>query len=124
MNIRVLPLFVLISTLFIACNSNNKELMIGDWNAVSFIQEDSTYQIDLSRVQLSFDELGNYCYSSNLKHEECGHYKLQKNFLLLTDTLNQGQDGKNLFFEFITEDSLLIKMKQSDLDQTLIFSRK
>lgn len=124
MNIRVLPLFVLITTLFIACNSNNKELMIGDWNAVSFIQEDSTYQIDLSRVQLSFDKLGNYCYSSNLKHEECGNYKLQKNFLLLTDTLNQGQDGKNLFFEFITEDSLLIKMKQSDLDQTLIFSRK
>ena len=124
MNMRLLPLFVLISTLFIACNSNNKELMIGDWNAVSFIQEDSTYQIDLSRVQLSFDELGNYCYSSNLKHEECGHYKLQKNFLLLTDTLNQGQDVKNLFFEFITEDSLLIKMKQNDLDQTLIFSRK
>ena len=98
--------------------------MIGDWNAVSFIQEDSTYQIDLSRVQLSFDELGNYCYFSNLKHEECGHYKLQKNFLILTDTLNQGQDEKNLFFEFIAEDSLLIKMKQNDLDQTLIFSRK
>lgn len=124
MNVRVLPLFVLIFTLFIACNSNNKELMIGDWNAVSFIQEDSTYQIDLSRVQLSFDELGNYCYSSNLKHEECGHYKLQKNFLVLTDTLNQGQDAKNLFFEFITEDSLLIKMKQNELDQTLMFSRK
>ena len=124
MNMRVLPLLVLISAFFIACNSNNKELMIGNWNAVSFIQEDSTYQIDLSRVQLSFDELGNYCYSSNLKHDECGHYKLQKNFLLLSDTLNQGQTEKNLFFEFISEDSLLIKMKQNELDQTLIFSRK
>ena len=98
--------------------------MIGNWNAVSFIQEDSTYQIDLSRVQLSFDELGNYCYSSNLKHDECGQYKLQKNLLLLSDTLNQGQTEKNLFFEFITEDSLLVKMKQNELDQTLIFFRK
>lgn len=98
--------------------------MKGSWNAVSFIQEDSTYQIDLSSVQLSFDELGNYCYSSNLKHEECGTYKLQKNFLKLKDTLNQGQTEKNLFFEFLTEDSLLIKMKQNDLDQTLIFYRR
>ena len=124
MNFRVLPFYLLISTLFIACNSNNKEQMIGNWNAVSFIQEDSTFQIDLSSVQLSFDELDNYCYSSNLKHEECGHYKLQKNFLLLSDTINQGQTEKNLFFEFISEDYLLIKMKQNELDQTLIFSRE
>jgi len=124
MNFRVLPFYLLISTLFIACNSNNKEQMIGNWNAVSFIHEDSTFQIDLSSVQLSFDELDNYCYSSNLKHEECGHYKLQKNFLLLSDTINQGQTEKNLFFEFISEDSLLIKMKQNELDQTLIFSRE
>ena len=124
MNIKTYLIALTILSIFSSCNSNKKELIIGDWNAVSFVQEDSTYQFDLSRVKLSFDEHGNYCYQSNLKHNECGQYKIHKEYLILSDTLNTNSATKNLIFEFLSEDSLNIKMNQDSLDQKLLFTKE
>ena len=124
MNIKA-PLFTILSIILLyACNSDNKELMVGSWDAVSFIQEDSTYQIDLSKVKLSFDAQGNYCYQSNLLHEECGHFKVQKEYLSLKDTTREETSSKNLAFEFIDEDSLKLNMMNENLSQILIFKRR
>ena len=109
--------------LLTACNSNKKEMIIGDWKAYAFSQEDSLIQIDLSQVGLSINPDGTYCYYSNLNHYECGNYILSKNILKLQDTILENSTSYNLAFHFIHKDSLQIKMTKDGMNQNLFFKK-
>jgi hypothetical protein len=109
--------------LLTACNSNKKEMIIGDWQACAFTQEDSLIQIDLSQVRLSINPDGTYCYYSNLKHYECGTYILSKNILSLQDTILKNSTSYNLALNFIHKDSLQIRMTKDSVNQNLFFKK-
>lgn len=117
----ILSLFVL---LFCACNTNKKELLIGEWEAVSFMQSDSLIDIDLSMVSLSINNDNTYCYHSNLLFVECGNYGLKKDLILLNDTLNAEASPKTIAYTFVHNDSLKLFMSNQSTDEILLFGRK
>ena len=107
----------------VSCTNDLSERLLGSWQAVQFFEQDSLIEIDLQRVQLQFDENGHYCFTSNLKHEECGHYNLQKNILSLQDTLSSDSPAKKIAIDFLYKDSLNIRMTEGKKTQNLLFQR-
>ncbi len=107
-----------------SCRNEVAERLIGDWQAYAYVQQDSTIAIDLTPVKLSFNAQGQYCYHSNLLHQECGHYQVSKQGLLkLQDTTQAKVDEVFLGLQINSKDSLVVEMEEAGMKSRLSFYR-
>jgi len=102
-----------------SCTSPIDETLLhGQWQATSMEENGQPKTVDLSETGFTFFSQGTYEYRSNVNYKEQGTYFLDGKFLVSQDTLNQGAK-KSVWIEFISADSMLLKMNSSGTPQYL-----
>jgi hypothetical protein len=96
-----------------ACGPSPEEMLNGSWKAIAVEEEDSILQVDISTVGFTFNDQGRYTYSGNLNYHEAGAYYIEQQYLYTTDTTKPASTTKAVEIQFITPDSLSIKMKDN-----------
>lgn len=113
-------LFVFLLSL-LACTDPSGELLNGRWVAVNILERGDSLEIDPSLVTFSFDqEQGKYHFSSTLNYKEAGSYYLEKGYLYTTDTLNRASRKKVVQVLTLSEDSLILRMREIDDQERIL----
>lgn len=118
---EILPVTAVLLLLLItaSCTSSlDEHLLHGTWKAVSMEENGKPATIDLSQTGFTFNAQKGYEYRSNINYKEKGTYFLDGKFLVSHDTLNNGIK-KSVWIEFLSADSLLLKMNSSGTAQYL-----
>lgn len=105
--------------MLLACQNDQTQLLIGDWQAYELAQADSVATDYVSEVRFSFDPQGNYAFQSTLGYREAGQYALQNDLLTTTDTLLDNVKEKTVQINSLTTDTLIIKMDANGVTQFL-----
>lgn len=113
-------LSVLIILMFGACNTEETNLLLGDWTGYEVLEEGEKLDINASEIQLTFNEGDVYTYSSTLDYKEAGKYNVQASYLYTTDTLSTSQGGrKAVEIIQLTIDSLQLRMNDNGKERIL-----
>ena len=124
MNPKKLHLFslTLICLFCWSCNRSGAllDLIDGEWRAIDLVEEGTTLPLDSNVVSFSFDaSLKSYTYSSPLNYREAGNFLIQSKYLITTDTLNQASREKTVEIIQLSEDSLILRMKDQNKERVL-----
>ena len=95
----------------VSCNPFSSSDLHGHWTAISVLKKDEPLDINHSEVTLSFTQNNTYYFTSTLNYKEAGHYQLDGQKLLTTDTLQNPPASKTVLVEKLSSDTLRIKMK-------------
>lgn len=113
-------LSVLIILMFGACNTEETNLLLGDWTGYEVLEEGEKLDINAREIQLTFNEGDVYTYSSTLDYKEAGKYNVQASYLYTTDTLSASQGGrKAVEIIQLTIDSLQLRMNDNGKERIL-----
>lgn len=112
-------LTVSIILLVLSCEEPiDNKLLIGDWTAVEFLENDSPIELDLKSINFSFYENNTYTYQG-LMNLEAGNYYLSRNLLYSTDTLSDNRIEKSVKVIKSTADSLFFEMNNGGVMQII-----
>jgi len=112
-------LIVSILILVLSCKEAiDNKLLIGDWTAIEFLENDAPIEIDLKSIKFSFYENNTYTYQG-LMNLEAGNYYLSRNLLYTTDTLSDNRIEKSVKIIKSTPDSLFFKMNSGGIMQII-----
>ncbi len=107
----------------ISCQNEEKvdknALLIGNWQAVQLVENDTVLGINLDAVRLQFYPAQQYTFHGTLKEEEAGTYRVQKDLLFTNDTLVQPAHEKVVKILKLSLDSLQIEMLDKDRKRIL-----
>lgn len=118
MNRIIITLTLLVLTA--ACAEDSKETaLIGTWQAIQLIEEDSLLEMNVDEVKLSFDEHGSYTFKSTLDHMEAGKYRYLNNLIYLKDTTQKNKEEIAVRLLTLSVDSLAIEMDESGKKRVL-----
>lgn len=115
-------LLALLPLLSIGCYLDENTLN-GHWKAVGFYENGERTEVPLDSVKLYFHASGTYYFSSIGRYSESGLFRTSMHYLLLTDTTVTPARDHILKVEYLSKDSLKLKMELDGNDQLLIFSR-
>lgn len=102
-----------------SCSEPNKNLIVGNWQAIALQEEGQPVEADIQVVRFHFDDNHQYQFHGTLNYEEAGTYYLNSKYLYTTDTLNQATTEKAVEIMRLTDDSLFIKMNESGRERVL-----
>lgn len=114
-------LFLMVFTSIVGCSSFSKSKLLGEWQAVSLIENKKPVKMDFSQVRFAFHSDGSYEYTSTLNHRESGFFDIREHLLLTLDTFNSGSTEKAVEILKLDNDSLIIKMKEGAIERKLTF---
>lgn len=80
-------------------------------------------RLDPQQVRFDFQPDGRYHYQSTLRYREAGTYRVEGNFLLARDTTNLGSVQRVVRIELLKPDSLVLRMKEGELERRVVFLR-
>lgn len=104
-----------------ACGPDVEQQIIGNWQAVTVLEEGDSLEVDPQYIKLHFGQNKDYTYSGPLKYEESGSYYVESKYLYTLDTLNQASTEKAVQIVKLTEDSLQLLMKEGARERLLKF---
>lgn len=102
--------FAFIISIF-ACT---KTQVIGQWQGETATVAGQEVSGKFQNIHLSLDENGTYEYTATDGYLERGWYRIDGNFLFVSDTLNKKQE-KMIFIDDIKSEKLVLKMKNIKL---------
>ena len=115
---------VIFTSLFIGCTEKfDINLLYGTWQVDQFLEADKPKELDISRMNFSFNAQNIYTYQSNLKYREAGNYRVEGYHLYSTDTLNNERLEKVVKITHITSDSLHLSMNNGGITQQIILHK-
>ncbi len=103
----------------ISCANERAPLLIGNWQCAEITEEGVALKINFADVKFRFDETGFYQYQSTLAYKEEGTYRLQRDLLYTTDTLDKTAVEKVVRITSITVDSMYLKMNDSGRERIM-----
>ena len=127
MLLRSITLWVLL--LLSACSMGpDRDLLIGKWQVVDFMQVDDASQpvdsVHLEEVQFEFLANGRYAYQATLNYKEAGTYRIERQLLYTKDTLDAASVEKAVKIALLTPDSLHFLMNSKGSQQLLKLTRQ
>ncbi len=119
-------LSIALCILLTACKNDgpDPQMLIGTWQADQFIEKGVAKDIDLSRMNFSFNEQKIYTYHANLNSREAGHYRVKGQYLYTTDTLDAQSLEKVVKISHLSSDSLHLTMNRGGTEQIIILHKK
>ncbi len=107
---RNFTLFILLSTLCLACQGNQEKKLLGDWQGAVLLEDDMPMDLDPRIISFRFLSNGAYQYKGTLNYRESGTFKVKGDLLYTLDTINKASSEKTVKILNLTQDSLFIKM--------------
>ena len=95
----------------------------GRWQANAVLEEGTPLRIDPTAVRFEFDPRGQYSYQSTLNYREAGHYALERDLLITTDTTQPAAVAKRVQILHLTPDSLYLGMNDAGKARTMYLYR-
>ena len=121
---RLVVIILLTIILACGCGKFSKSKLLGNWQAVSLIENNEAIEMSFDGVNMHFNADGGYQYNGTLNHKEAGFFDINGNLLLTLDTLNNGSTEKAVELLELNSKTLRIKMKEGANERILEFSRK
>ena len=115
--IYLLTLTILLAVLSCEDTIDNK-LVVGNWTAVEFLENNAPKDVDLKSINFSFYENNTYTFQG-LMNLEAGNYYLSRNLLYSTDTLSDNRIEKSVKVIKSTADSLFFEMNNGGVMQII-----
>lgn len=107
-NLLLLLILCLLITLT-GCNEIDDKLLVGNWTAAEFLEDDTVKVVDLNSINFSFYDNNTYTFRG-IMNKEAGTYHLKGNLLFSTDTLTNERIEKSVKVIKSTADSLFFEM--------------
>lgn len=118
-------LFLCICLGLFGCQSENfDELLWGNWIGAYVEEEGTPMNINPAELKLIFDQEGRYQYYSTLSYREVGYFQVKFPLLLTKDTLHMGATEKKVEIAYLTTDSLILKMEESEKVRKVVFRKE
>lgn len=123
MNYYKYSLLLFLGIFLSACGNNHQSDLIGTWKAHQVLEGDQALNLNPTEIQFNFSETGDYHFKSTLNYQEAGSFYLEKELLYTLDTLNQESIEKVVQIQFISPDTIQLKMQHQGKDRTLELSK-
>ncbi len=108
--------------LLTACGPDREAIIQGDWQGVLVLEEQDTLPVDPAEIRFRF-EPGVYQYHSTLKYREAGSFRIDRQYLITTDTVNQASTEKAVEIIRLDSDTLELRMMENGKERTLLLER-
>lgn len=105
-----------------ACGSEPNHI-VGDWTAVDVREDGDSMRLVPDQVGFTFTEDGRYQYRSTLKYREAGHYRIEADRLIATDTTQAQAQERVTQILLLKPDSLRLRMRQDSTLRTILLLR-
>lgn len=102
---------------------NDQALLYGEWQASSITEAGDSMRLNTDEVRFHFQEDGVYKYYSTLGYQEAGHYRYERKYLFAKDTTQPTGQERVVAIDYLTEDSLIMRMQQDSLTRIMILER-
>jgi hypothetical protein len=110
---------IFLLTLNLSCSDPiDKKLIIGNWTAVEFLENDAPKDVDLKSINFSFYDNNTYTYQG-IMNKEAGNYHIERTLLYSTDTLSTERVEKSVKVIKSTSDSLFFEMNNGGIKQII-----
>lgn len=117
--------FLLLLLLSSSCiNRAKREMLAGQWQALSIQEEGRPLKVDLKDIRFSFDSKKHYSFHSTLNYREAGFYAIRRQYLLTEDTLNPKSLEKAVEIVRLTPDTLELKMMDGGKERNLLMVKE
>ncbi|PHI19111.1 hypothetical protein CEQ90_14455 [Lewinellaceae bacterium SD302] len=110
--------------LALAACTEEPDHLIGNWRAVDISEQGDSMRLVPAEVTFNFLDNSRYRYTSTLRYEEAGTYRLQDNYLVARDTTRPGSTDRIVEVELLNADSLRLKMREADKERRLLFLKE
>ena len=107
-----------------ACGDNHQSDLIGTWKAHQVLEENEPLSLNPEEIRFDFSNTGDYHFTSTLNYQEAGRYYLEKELLYTLDTLNQESIEKVVQIQFLSPDTIQLKMQHQGKDRTIELSKQ
>ena len=118
MNPKVIPLFLFI-LLWSACSNRAENELVGHWQGVELTEEGEPLNLDPGEIRFEFFPNNRYSFSSTLKYQEAGTFRVQTQHLFTKDTIHAGATDKAVRIVQLEVDTLLLEMKDQEKTRML-----
>ena len=109
--------------LLMGCD-HDREMLIGQWQAVSITEAGDSMRLNTDEVGFLFQENGVYQYFSTLGYQEAGRYRYERKYLFAKDTTQPNTEERIVAIDHLTPDSMVMRMQQDSLERIMVFLRK
>lgn len=117
-------LLSIISITFLwSCQKVNQIDLVGKWKAIEVLEQGSPLAVDVQKINMYFFP-NHYEYTSTLKYQEAGHYRIQSNLLFTKDTTKSDALEKAVEIAKIDKDSLFLRMNENGKERILKMVRE
>jgi hypothetical protein len=99
-------------------DSIDDKLVVGNWVAAEFLENDVPKEVDLKSINFQFYNNKTYTFQG-LMNKEAGNYRLQRDLLYSTDTLSDNRVEKSVKIIKITADSMFFEMNNGGISQII-----
>ncbi|MEL6141006.1 MAG: hypothetical protein AAFU67_05260 [Bacteroidota bacterium] len=103
--------------------SNEQELLFGNWQATAITEEGDSMRLNVEEVGFTFHPNGIYQYRSTLRYREAGRYRYENSYLFARDTTQPNSAERIVAIEYLTVDSLIMRMRQDSLERIMILKK-
>ena len=110
-------------TVFTACTTYKDHLLLGEWQAIQLLEEGKPLEIDIDEIRLKFNGSA-YTFNSTLNYKEAGSYFVDDSYLFTTDTVNLASTEKAVEIVSLTNDTLVLKMRDRGKERLLKLHKK
>lgn len=117
-------LLILITLIGISACSLDEKDVAGNWQAVSFFENEKSVATNLDSVSLQLSPDGGYAFRSQGFYRESGHYRVSARYLFLTDTTKKPEKEHVVKVIHISQDTLKIRMSNDNKEQVLFLARR
>ncbi len=117
-NVIYLFAFFFLMTIFSCEETIDDKLVLGNWTAAEFLENDMPKEVDLKSINFQFYNNKTYTFQG-LMNKEAGNYYLQRDLLYSTDTLSTNRVEKSVKIIKITADSMFFEMNNGGISQII-----
>jgi len=106
-----------------ACATLDKNLLVGNWQAIELLEAGQPVEADIQVVRFQFNNHKQYNFFGTLNYHEAGTYDVESKYLYTIDTLNRATTEKAVEILQLTEDSLKLKMNDGGKERLMLLKK-
>lgn len=120
---RISIIIFIISILLTSCGTVDKNMLVGNWQAVQLLEGGQPMEVDIQVVRFYFNKNQQYNFFGTLNYREAGSYSVESKYLYTLDTINQATTEKVVEIVHLTKDSLRLRMNDSGKERLMVLKK-